>query len=168
MQEDIRYIKAPENDFIVKGAQQLVSPFWGIHILGLLILLGLAGFEYRSNQLQGNADLRRSVQAMQQARKRLKHTRKLAEDSPELRSQLHQCIIGFIGARLQVAENALDIAGVKSLLEQHAVPEDLIGETEAFLHGLTMDRFAPGAVQRSAAEWIDVTHKLLQRLGRTL
>ncbi|MCF6238184.1 MAG: BatD family protein [Candidatus Marinimicrobia bacterium] len=168
MQDDIRYIKAADNRFTQVEASPFTPGYWGAHVLGILAILGVFGYEHRTHQLQSNTSLRRSVKAMAQARKRLRNAQKLAEDSEELRALLHQTIVGFIAARLNTAENAMDTIGFTELLRDKQISENIILETEAFLEGLTMDRFAPGAVQRSAKEWITATQKLLQDLGKVL
>ncbi|MEA3286830.1 MAG: BatD family protein [Candidatus Marinimicrobia bacterium] len=168
MQDDIRYIKAADTKFSKPQAAPFSVSYWSIHVMGILALMGVFGYEYRTRQLQGNTSLRRSVKALTQARKKLKLAQRLSDDSEELRALLHQVIIGYIGARLDIAENAVDTSGLTNLLRDKGLNETIIAETEAFLEGLTMDRFAPGAVQRSASEWIDVTQTLLQDLGRVL
>jgi len=168
MQEDIRYIKSPDTHEINRQSEIFGFLYWGIHIIGIMVLIGGFGLEYRSQQLHGNANLRRSIKAMGKARKKLKQAERLAEDSPELRAILQQCIAGFIGARLDAAENALNTSELIEVLHKKGVAEDIIEETDQFLEGMTLDRFAPGAVQRSASEWIQVTRDLLQRLGRVL
>ncbi len=168
MQEDIRYIKAPDKKIYRRQDSLFGIEYWGIHAFGILILLGGFGIEYRSKQLRGNDNLRRSVKAMSAARKKLKQAERLAEDSPELRAILQQCIASFIGARLNAAENALNTDELIQILREQGVKEDIVQETQQFLEGMTLDRFAPGAVQRSADEWIQVTRDLLQRLGRVI
>ena len=168
MQEDIRYIKSVESNFSPINRSPLDSGFWTLHIFGLLALAGAYGYEYRSRKLEGNLDLRRRASAIKVARKQLRNAEKLGEDSEELRALLHQCITGFIGARINVSENALDTADFSELLGQYQVPSDVIRENAEFLEGLVMDRFAPGAVQRSAEEWIIAAQNLFQNLRRAL
>ncbi len=168
MQEDIRYIKAADVHFTRAQNGPLPLNFWSSHLIGIFLLLGVLGFEYRTRQLQGNANLRRSVKAMTNARKKLKQAKRLDQDSTELRTLLHQSIAGFIGARLNAAENALDISTLISLLTQSEIAPEVVTETQEFLEGLTMDRFAPGAVQRSTDEWLEIAQKLLQDLGKEL
>ena len=168
MQDDIHYIKAADNKFINIQAAPFSVSYWSVHVLGILALIGVFGYEFRTRQLQGNTGLRRSVKALAQARKKLKQAQRLSDDSEELRALLHQVIIGYIGARLNTAENAMDTISLTDLLRDKGLDEALITETAAFLDGLTMDRFAPGAVQRSASEWIAVTQTLLHDLGRAL
>jgi len=168
MQEDIRYIKASENDFHVMSASPLGFGFWSIHVLGILILMGTFGYQYWSQQLEGNEDLRRSVTAMRDARHRLKKAQKLSEDSPELRSLLHQCIAGFIGARVNAPENALDTRDLVGLLRERKISAEVVAETRHFLEGITMDRFAPGAIQKPASQWVEETEQLLQNLRKVL
>ena len=168
MQEDIRYIKSADNHFTRAQTSALGGRFWIIHIIGLLALGGAYAYEYQSRRLQGNLDLRRRTNAIKAARKQLNKATKLSEDSEELRALLHQCITGFIGARLNVSENTLDTSEFTELLSKHGVPSELIDENKAFLEGLAMDRFAPGAVKRSASEWISATQELFQKLRRVL
>ena len=139
-----------------------------LHILGLLALGGAFAYEYQSRRLEGNLDLQRRTNAIKQARKQIKKAEKLSEDSEELRALLHQCITGFIGARLNVAENTLDISEFTELLIKHDLPQEIVDENKTFLEGLAMDRFAPGAVKRSASEWISATQELFQKLRRVL
>lgn len=168
MQEDIRYIKAVDTQF--KSAKSAMLPFkyWALHIAGILAILGVYAYEFRMQQLKGNANLRRSVKAMGLAKKKLKQAKQLSEDSPELRALLYQSIAGFIGARLNAPENALDASDLIDLLDEQDVSESTISETRELLEGLNMDRFAPGAVQRSATEWIECTGTLLQDLGKAI
>lgn len=168
MQEDIRYIKAADTGFSRAQSSPFGIKYWTMHVFGILALLGIFGYEYRSRKLHGNADLRRSVKAMRSARKKLNHAQKISDDSEALRSQLHQCISGYIGDRLNAAENALDIDELTALLHQKEIPEEIVSETKHYLDGLTLDRFAPGMVKRSSSEWISATQKLLQDLGRVL
>lgn len=168
MQEDIRYIKAAGSGFNTATKSPLGSGFWTTHLLGLVALASAFGYEYRSRRLEGNADLRRRTNALKQARKQLKQAEKLSDDSEELRALLHQCIVGFIGARLNVAENTLDTAQFSVLLQEQEIPTEIIEENQKFLDGLAMDRFAPGAVQRSASDWITATNELLGKLRKVL
>jgi hypothetical protein len=156
MQEDIRYIKSADTKFVKATTSSLGGTFWMLHILGLLALGGAFAYEYQSRRLEGNLDLQRRTNA------------KLSEDSEELRALLHQCITGFIGARLNVAENTLDISEFTELLIKHDLPQEIVDENKTFLEGLAMDRFAPGAVKRSASEWISATQELFQKLRRVL
>jgi hypothetical protein len=168
MQQDIRYIKPAETNFTKAQSSAMGAGFWALHIVGLLILGGTFAYEYQSKRLDGNVDLRRRTNAFKQAKKQIRKAEKLSEDSEELRALLHQCITGFIGARLNVAENTLDTLEFTQLLSRHNVPEDIINENRAFLEDLAMDRFAPGAVRRSAAEWIAATQDLFHKLRRVL
>ncbi|NQV30296.1 MAG: protein BatD [Candidatus Marinimicrobia bacterium] len=168
MQEDIRYIKAADSRFSAGSAPVFGMGFWAIHLLGIVSLLAVFAYEYRSQQLQGNVSLRRRANALNAARRRLKQAEKLSEDSPELRALLHQCITGFIGARLDVAENTLDTSEFSDLMAKRGTDTVIASETRLFLEGLAMDRFAPGVVQRSAGEWMLATRNLLQKLRRVL
>jgi len=168
MQEDIRYIKSTDTKFTRAQTSSMGGAFWALHILGLLVLGGIFAYEYQSRRLEGNMDLRRRTNAIKQARKQIKKAEKLSEDSEELRALLHQCITGFIGARLNVSENTLDTSEFIELLSKHDVPQEIIDENRAFLEDLAMDRFAPGAVKRSAPEWITTTQELFQKLRRVL
>jgi len=168
MREDIRYIKAMEDEFLSGSSTLFSTGFWSYHVLGILMIGGLLGYQYRSSQLMGNENLRRSAKAMRDAKHKLSQAKRLEDDSPELRSLLHQCILGFIGDRLNAAENALDTTELVGLLRQKKVSGEIVAETRHFLEGLTMDRFAPGAVQYSAIEWVESTEKLLQRLRKVL
>ncbi len=168
MQEDIRYIKSADHRFSRVHSTAMGGTFWGLHLIGLFALAGTFLYEYRSRRLEGNVDLKRRTNAIKQARKQLKQAEKLSEDSEELRALLHQCITGFIGARLNVSENTLDTSDFPKLLSKHHIPEEIIDESRIFLEGLAMDRFAPGAVKRSAPEWITATQELFRKLRRVL
>ena len=168
MQQDIRYIKSADTKFSRTLSSSMGATFWGLHILGLLILGGTFAYEYQSKRLEGNVDLRRRTNAIKEARKQIKRAEKLSEDSEELRALLHQCITGFIGARLNVSENTLDTSEFTELLISHEIPQEIVDENRAFLENLAMDRFAPGAVKRSASEWISDTQDLFQKLRRVL
>ncbi len=168
MQEDIRYIKAADTHFVKAQTSPLGLGFWSWHLIGVLAIALVYGMEMRSNQLQDNVELRRRANAVKLARKRLQKAEKLAEDSEELRALLHQCITGFIGARLNVAENSMDTAEFTALLEERGISEELITKNKEFLEGLVMDRFAPSAVQRTASEWISYSRELLQELRKAL
>lgn len=168
MREDIRYIKAVDDRFSFSSASLFNAAFWSIHLLGVLLVAGLLGYQYRTQQLLGNEDLRRSARALRDARAKLKQAKRLSEDSPELRSLLHQCIVGFIGDRLNAAENAMDTTELVDLLRKKKISGEIVAGTRHFLEGLTMDRFAPGAVQREAGEWIEITEQLLQSLRKVL
>lgn len=168
MQEDIRYIKSSDGKFSHAQTSPFGIQFWSMHIIGLLALLGVYAYEVQSRRLAGNADLKRRTNAFKEARKQLKKAEKLSEDSEELRALLHQCITGFIGARLNVAENTLDTSDFTDLLAKQSIPTEVIEETRLFLEGLAMDRFAPGAVQRSAVEWIKTAQELFGKLRRVL
>ncbi len=168
MQEDIRYIKSVSTNFTLAQTSAFDGRFWLIHISGLLILIGVFAYDYQSHRLQGNVDLRRRTNAIKQARKQLNKAQKLSEDSEELRALLHQCITGFIGARLNVSENTIDTSEFTKILNKHGVPADIIAENETFLEDLARDRFAPGAVKRSATEWISASQELFQKLRKVL
>ncbi|NQT62103.1 MAG: protein BatD [Candidatus Marinimicrobia bacterium] len=168
MQEDIRYIKSADTKFTRAQTSSMGGTFWMLHILGLLALGGAFAYEYQSRRLEGNVDLRRRTNAIKQARKQIKKAEKLSEDSEELRALLHQCITGFIGARLNVTENTLDTSEFTELLNKHDIPQEIVDENRTFLEDLAMDRFAPGAVKRSASEWISATQELFQKLRRVL
>ncbi len=168
MQDDIRYIKAADSQFSKTEITAFTLQFWLVHIIGIVVLVAVFAWEYRSQQLEGNADLRRRSNALTKARKQLKQAEKLSEDSEELRALLNQCITGFIGARLNAAENTLDIPEFVTILTEHKVEQEVVTETAQFLEGLAMDRFAPGAVKRTAQEWISATQQLLQTLRRSI
>jgi hypothetical protein len=168
MQEDIRYIKSADEKFSSTQTSSLGGSFWMLHIFGILAIVGTFAYEFRSRRLEGNVDLWRRTTAIKQARKQIKKAEKLSEDSEELRALLHQCITGFIGARLNVSENTLDTSEFNELLIKHGIHQEIVDENMAFLEGLAMDRFAPGAVKRSASEWISATQELFQKLRRVL
>lgn len=168
MQEDIRYIKSADASFSKARASALGGGFWILHIAGILALAGAYAYDRRSRQLEGDRDLKRRTNAIKEARKQLKRAEKLSEDSEELRALLNQCIAGFIGARLNVAENTLNTSEFIELLKQQNIPDEIVHDTQEFLEGLAMDRFAPGAVKRSAQEWIAATLELFQKLRRVL
>ncbi|MCF7807771.1 MAG: BatD family protein [Candidatus Marinimicrobia bacterium] len=168
MQEDIRYIKALDDKFYSRSASPLGFNFWTFHILAVFGILGVYAYQYWSTQLAGNEDLRRSVTALKTARSRLQQAEKLGEDSPELRTLLHQCISGFIGDRLNAPQNALDTIELVGLLRARQIDAKIVAETRHFLEGLTMDRFAPGAEQKTAAEWVAQTKTLLQELRKVI
>jgi len=168
MQEDIRYIKSADAKFTHAQTSVMGGKFWSLHIVGILALFAVFAYEYQSNRLAGNNDLRRRTNAIKEARKQLKKAEKLSEDSEELRALLHQCITGFIGARLNVSENTLDTSEFAEVLQKHEIPAEIIQENKIFLEDLAMDRFAPGAVKRSASEWILTTQELFQKLRRAL
>lgn len=168
MRDDIRYIKAADDQFTLGQSSLFSAGFWSIHLLGITATLGLFGYQFRLRQLQGNVNLRRSVKAMREAKDKLKQAQKLTGNSPELHSLLHQCIVGFIGGRLNAAENALDTTELISLLRQKKISGEIVAESRHFLEGLTLDRFAPGAVQQNDKELIKQTQELLQRLGKVL
>jgi len=168
MQEDIRYIKSAETRFITPHAKGLGWGFWAVHLAGMLALGAALAYQHRTNRLEGDRDLQRRTMAISQARKKLKQAEKLAEDSPELRALLNQCITGFIGARSTVAENRLDTEDLLAVLQKRGIEAEIIDQTRRFLEGLAMDRFAPGAVRRSAGEWIHETQELFSKLRRVL
>lgn len=168
MQEDIRYIKAIDDNFYSMRASPLGFGFWFLHIIGVLAVLGVYGYQYWSSQLEGNEDLRRSFTAMRKARSRIQKAEKLSEDSPELRTLLHQCISGFIGDRLNAPQNAMDMTELVGLLRNRKIDAKVVAETRHFLEGITMDRFAPGAEQKTATEWVEQTKSLLQDLRRVI
>ena len=168
MQEDIRYIKAADSRFNAGNAPRFGLGFWLFHLFGGGVVFAVFIYEFRVQQLKGNVSLRRKANALGAARKKLRQAEKLSEDSPELRALLHQCISGFIGARLDVAENTLDTSEFSDLLTKHGKEAAIVSETRQFLEGLAMDRFAPGAVQRSAGEWMLATKNLLQSLRKVL
>ncbi len=168
MQDDIRYIKPADSHFLRAQGSAFGGRFWGVHVLGLFVLAAAFAYDYRSRKLQGDVDLRRRTNAIKSARKQLNKAQKLSEDSQELRALLHQCITGFIGARLNVAENTLDTDQFTKLLHDKGTPAEIIEENKKFLEELAMDRFAPGAVRRSASEWITATTDLFNKLRRVL
>jgi hypothetical protein len=168
MRDDIRYIKAADDQFSLGQSSLFSTGFWSIHLLGIAATLGLFGYQFRMRQLQGNINLRRSVKAMREAKGKLRQAQKLTGNSSELPSLLHQCIVGFIGARLNAAENALDTTELISLLREKNISGEIVAESRHFLEGLTLDRFAPGAVQQNDEELIKQTQELLQRLGKVL
>ena len=168
MQQDIRYIKSADTKFTSAPTSSMGGIFWSIHIVGLLALGGIFAYEYQSRRLEGNLDLRRRTNALKEARKQIRKAEKLSDDSEELRALLHQCITGFIGARLNVSENTLDTAAFTELLNKHDIPQEIVAENKAFLENLAMDRFAPGALKRSAPEWISATQDLFHKLRKVL
>ena len=168
MQDDIRYIKAAQTPMLDTSRGIFGFGFWVFHGVGLAFILGVFAYQFQHDRLEGNLELRRSAKAMATAKIQLKQARKLPEDSPALRSQLHKIILGYIGARLNLAENAISSETLLEALNRKQVDATLVADTAAVLEGLTLDRFAPGAVQRSDSEWIDLIGKLLQRLGRAL
>ena len=168
MQDDIRYIKAVPDKLINLRQTGLGLAFYLYHLAGVIILIALILFQRQQDRLRGNERLRRSTRAMSKAKTLLKRASKLPDESQELQTLLYQAIIGYIGARLHLAENSLELESLLLAMRNGSVGEETVSETKRILDGLTMDRFAPGAVKRSAHEWIEETQKLLQTLGRVL
>ena len=168
MAEDIRYIKRPSSHFV--GLTSMGRPgglFWGFHFVGVVVLGGFLYYEHRSRRLAGDPALRRRSRAWRMAMELFEEARRLKESPEACGGLVSRALTGFVGDRLNVAEQALETHELLHLVETNA-SESLSGELESFLQRLEMNRFMPGQEPLEPDEMIEQGNLLLKRLSKEL
>lgn len=164
MQDDIRYIKAVPSR-MKSATQGLGWMYWTVHVLALVLVVSSFVYEQYQRRLDGNEGLRRRTSAMSIARKKVKQARGI-EETDAFQQALASAVTGFIGARLNIAENALDHESFMAELKNRELPDEVLTQLDAYLIASTLDRYAPGAVEQSREAWLSDTEALLQTLGK--
>lgn len=120
--------------------------------LPLLVLGALATIRGRARRLEADTALARSRAAHPLARKHLRAASEHLERGEARRfyDALEHALLGFVGARMNVAEKGLTRAALADRLAQHGAPPDAIQRLLALLDRCDSVRFAPLVPDRPA------------------
>lgn len=166
---DIRYLKTNPGQLRQAGARYYAHwSFYAVLLLSLGIIGGCTGYRYWLEEWGQDAAYMRRREAMKRANQRIKSA-EAHEDKPEYFSNLSRAILGFIGDKTNIAENALQRKDVTVLLRDHALPDETITEIERFLDRCDAGRFAPvGQDQLTEEELVPKAKSLIQTLNQYL
>lgn len=145
--DDIAGPMAAESDWLSMDRVPLHQRTWPYLALLLpgLLLGGALLAGRRAQHLADNPAVARLRRAGPLARKHLKaaDNRLAAGDIPGFYEALEKALLGFVGNRLNVAEQGLTRESLDHALLQHNVPVDLRAELVSFLDACDMARFSP-------------------------
>ncbi|MBD3275117.1 MAG: hypothetical protein GF372_07390, partial [Candidatus Marinimicrobia bacterium] len=134
--------------------------FYAMALLSVAIFGGSIGYRYwYENWGQDMAYIRRR-NARRIAADQIKNAQK-SRDPIEQFSLLAKSILGFIGNKLNIAENTLKVSDVKQLLAEKGVPADTITAVEQFLSACDEGRFSPESQQQAQVEILTSNAKTL-------
>ena len=134
--------------------------FYAMALLSIAIFGGSIGYRYwYENWGQDMAYIRRR-NARRIAADHIKNAQK-SDDPIEQFSLLAKSILGFIGNKLNMAENTLKVSDIKQILAEKGVPADTITAVEQFLSACDEGRFSPESQQQAQVEILTSNAKTL-------
>lgn len=166
---DIRYLKPGPGQLRQAGSRYYNHwSFYLILLLSIGIVGGSIGYRYWLEEWGQDAAYMRRREAMKRANRHIKSATDHPGE-PEYFSKLSKAVLGFIGDKNNIAENALQRDDIKALLRKKEVPEETITEVEGFLERCDAGRFAPTEEgQLTAEELAPKAKSLVKTLNRYL
>jgi hypothetical protein len=158
---DIRYLKPQLGQLRnLDSVYYNKAWFYVMALLSIAIFGGSIGYRYwYENWGQDMAYIRRR-NARRIAAEQIKNAQK-SRDPIEQFSLLAKSILGFIGNKLNMAENTLKVSDVKQILAEKGVPADTVTAVEQFLSACDEGRFSPESQQQAQAEILTSNAKTL-------
>jgi len=152
LNSDIRYLKPKLSSLkSVDAAYYKQWTFYAVLLLSIAVIGGSIGYRYWWKRWGQDTVYLRRKNAMKRAKQKLSEANVKTEDK-EYYSLLNSAVLGFIGDRCNIAENAFKTDELTQILEKQSVPDDTIEEVKSFLATCDAGRFAPNAQQDGYSE----------------
>lgn len=158
---DIRYLK-PQLGQLRDTDTMYYNTVWfyAMALFSLTIFGASIGYRYwYENWGQDMAYIRRR-NARRIAADHIKNAQR-SNDPIQQFSLLAKSILGFIGNKLNMAENTLKLSDIKQILAEKGVPVETITAVEQFLGACDEGRFSPAAQQQAQVEILTGNAKAL-------
>ncbi len=169
LNRDIRYLKAQPGR--LRSTDILYYQNWRFYafIFLSLSLMGLsAGYRYWYDHWGKNTAYLRRRNAMKRATEFLRQAKQHRNEETYY-SLLAKAILGFIGDKCDIEENALNTGQIIEHLKEHSVPQETVQAINHFLSTCDAGRFSPGARGLNQADGMDATARsLIKELNRHL
>lgn len=147
LNSDIRYLKPKLSSLkSVDVAYYNQWTFYAVLLLSIAVIGGSIGYRYWWERWGQDTVYLRRKNAMKRAKQKLSEAN-IKTEGKEYYSLLNSAVLGFIGDRCNIAENAFKTDELTQILEKQSVPVDTIKEVESFLATCDAGRFAPNAQQ---------------------
>lgn len=161
LNSDIRYLK-PKLSALKSMDSTYYSQwsFYAVLLLSIVVIGGSIGYRYWWERWGQDAVYLRRKNAMKRAKQRLSEANTKPKGK-EYYSLLNRAVLGFIGDRCNIAENAFQTDDLTQILEKESVPDETIQEVKQFLTTCDAGRFAPNAQQDGYSEQLRTEAKQL-------
>ncbi len=169
LNQDIRYLKTDLGR--LQPVDQVYYTSWGfytIFLLGLGLIGGTLGYQYWYERWGKNVTYLRRKNAMKRANKYLKQAHQ-HKDASTYYSLLARAVLGFIGDKGNLRENALNTEEIMGYLQQQSVPDSTVQEINNFLNTCDAGRFSPNAHHQTQSNNLGGTARhLIKELDKYL
>jgi len=169
LNSDIRYLKPKLSSLkSVDSAYYKQWTFYAVLLLSIAVIGGSIGYRYWWKRWGQDTVYLRRKNAMKRAKRKLSEANTNVEGK-EYYSLLNRAVLGFIGDRCNIAENAFKTDELTQILEKQSVPDDTINEVKSFLATCDAGRFAPNAQQDGYSEQLrSEAQELINELSKYL
>ena len=141
--QDIRYLKPALGTLHEAGDRYYAGwPFYLTLLISLAIFGGSLGYRYWYERWGKDTTYMRRRHAMKRANEHLGQASRSRETAAQY-SLLSRALLGFIGDKCNLAENALNTDQIVAYLRQQSIPEETVREIEDFLATCHAGQFAP-------------------------
>ena len=144
---DIRYLKPSLGQ--VRSTETIYYGDWKFYVplfVALMLVGASIGYRYWREEWGEDVEYMRRKNAMKRAMNHIKQAQSRRQTA-EYYSLLAKALLGFIGDKKNLPENALKTEDVKKVLQNTAVPDEKIQEVEQLLHKCDAGRFAPAVTE---------------------
>lgn len=161
--QDVRYLKPA-----LGGLHEIGLYYYGRWQFYLTLLFSLAifgaslGYRYWYEHWGQDTAYMRRRHAMKRANEHIQQAAR-SEQTTTHYSLLSRAILGFIGDKCNLSENALNTDQIVAHLHQRTIPEATVKETEDLLGTLNAGRFAPNIGSDGQSRELDTRAKTLLR-----
>lgn len=138
--------------------------YWLLWLLPLGLVVGQFAHQKRQAYLVATADQRRSSLAARKAEKALAQARKSADPYADV----YRILTGYLEEKLNLSIKGLTRDGRMALLQERGVSERTIANVEICLAQAEMGRFAPSSDAQDAAELLQNTKLVVEKLENYL
>jgi len=145
LNRDIRYLKSEPG--LLRNTDTRYYSHWGFYVLLLLsmsVIGGTVGYQYWYEHWGKDVTYLRRRNASKRASEYLQEAKQHRNDASYY-GLLSKSVLGFIGDKCDIAENALNMEELREFLETQQVPDSTIKEITDFLLRCDAGRFSPDA-----------------------
>ncbi|HKJ68466.1 MAG TPA: hypothetical protein VKA68_10960, partial [bacterium] len=168
LNQDIRYLKTDLGR--LQSADKAYYTSWGFYmilLLGLGLIGGTLGYQYWYERWGKNVTYLRRRNAKKRANEHLQQARQ-HKDTSAYYSLLAKAVLGFIGDKGNLMENALNTEEIMNYLQQQSVPDGTVRKINEFLNICDAGRFSPDNHQAQTNNLGGTARHLIKELDKYL
>ena len=167
--EDIRFIK-PDRQSLADESIGIFGKgwFWPAHLAGLLLVGAALYYRAFRERLDSDQVFARRLQAFGQSKKRLKKTRKLAEEgkTAEFISELKRALLEYFGDRFGISPWGLLEDDMREIMLKQGIPQELIQEFLSVFAWLSRAQFAGKMADSDGGKIVEQSEKIIAALEK--